>query len=438
MDFGLIAVLLAFVLLVIFLLTGMPVAFALGATGIMFTWVIMGPSKLIAVTFTTWGCMNNWSIAACLLFFLMANVLQKSGIVEELFNAASMWLGFLPGGLAISVVLVCAVIAAMSGVAAAGVVLMGLLVIPIMMKRGYSKKISIGCVAAGGPLGVLIPPSVYFIFWGAFTGTSIGKLFMGGVFPGLLLAGLFCLYIGVRCFFNPSLGPPVPVEMRGTWKEKLRSLSTLVFPLVLVFMVLGTIYLGIATPTEASAVGAVGAFICVASRGELTWKIVQESLLGALVLNGMVMWLYFCGSIFSQSLTSAGLINAIVQTLAGIGLGRWGILMVMQLTFIILGMFIDAVCMVLITMPFFFPLAMSLGFDPVWFGVLYVVNTQIGFLTPPFGFSLFYLKSVVPEGVTFGDIVHSAMPFVILQIIGLIILMLFPSIVTWLPNMVMK
>ena len=438
MDIGVITLLLVCALAILLILTGMPIAFVLGFTGVLFTWVFLGASKWISLALTTWYCMNNWAIAACLLFFLMANVLQKSGVVEDLFDTASMWLGFLPGGLAISVVIVCAIIAAMSGVAAAGVVLMGLLVIPEMLQRGYSKNISIGCVAAGGPLGVLIPPSTYFIFWGAFTGVSIGKLFMGGVFPGLLLTGLFALYIGIRCFINPSLGPPVKREVPVTLLEKLISLKAIIFPLILVFLVLGTIYLGICTPTEASAMGAMGAILCAASKGRLTWKMMRESAKGALILNGMVMWLYFCGSIFSQSLTSAGIISGAVKILVGLGLGKWGILILMQATFVVLGMFIDGICMVLVTMPFFFPLAMKLGFDPVWFGVLYIMNTQIGYLSPPFGFSLFYLKSVVPEGVTFSDIIRSVFPFMALQIVGLVIVMLLPSIATWFPGLLIR
>ncbi len=437
METGSFIIIVVFALAALFIITGMSIAFVLGITGLLFTYVTLGPDQWLSTAFTVWNCMNNWSIAACLLFFFMANILQKSGIVEELFETTSKWMGFLPGGLAVSVVLVCAVIGAMSGVAAAGVVLMGLLVIPEMLKRGYSKGISIGCVAAGGPLGVLIPPSVYFIFWGAFTGVSIGKLFMGGVFPGLLLAGLFALFIALRCFINPELGPPVPQNQRGTLKEKFASLKSIIFPIILVFLVLGTIYMGVCTPTEASAMGAVGALVCAAVRRTLTWPMLKESLKSTLVLNGMMMWLFFGGSIFSQALTSAGIINDVVASIAALGIGKWGILILMQLTFVVLGMFLDGACMVLVTMPFFFPIAMKMGFDPVWYGVLYIMNTQIGYLTPPFGFSLFYLKSVVPKNVTFGDIVRSVFPFLAIQIIALIIVMLLPGIATWLPGVIM-
>lgn len=416
------------------IITGLPIAFVLGFSGMFLTITYFGPAKLISVGFTVWNCMNNWSIAACLLFFFMANVLQRTGVVEDLFDTISKWFGFLPGGIAISVVIVCAIVAAMSGVAAAGIVLMGMLVIPEMLKRKYSKDLSIGCVAAAGPLGVLIPPSVYFIFWGSFTGVSVGKLFMGGVFPGLLLAGLFVLYIAIICFLNPSLGPPVPIDERVTLREKIFSLKNIILPAILVFLVLGTIYLGICTPTEASAMGAMGALLTAFTRKKLKLTMLKEALESTLILNGMVMWLFFGGSIFSQALTSTGIVNSIIELIANIGMGPWGILILMQLTFIILGMFIDGACMILITMPIFFPIAKKLGFDPVWYGVLYVMNTQIGYLTPPFGFSLFYLKSVVPNEIKFEDIVHSVFPFIILQLVGIIIVMLVPSIATWLPN----
>lgn len=435
MDTGWVQVVFPFVLVLVLIVTGLPVAFGLGATGILFTLYTAGPDKLISIAVTTWTCMNNWSISACLLFFLMAYILQQSGIVEELFETASKWLGFLPGGLAISVVLVCAVLAAMSGVAAAGVVLMGLLTIPAMMKRGYDKGIAIGCVAAGGPLGVLIPPSVYFIFFGAFTGTSIGALFIAGIGPGLLLTLLFCAYIATRCLLDRTLGPPIPDDQRGTWSEKWKTLKAVVFPGFLVLLVLGTIYTGICTPTEAAAMGAVGAIACSAAKRKLTWKVVKTSIRGALILNGMTMWLYFCGSIFSQSVTSAGVVNELIRGITATGLGPWGVLIMIQITWIILGMFIDAICVVLISMPFFFPLAVKMGFDPILIGALFVLNSQIGFISPPFGFSLFYLKSVVPKGVTFGDIVVASFPFLVLQVMGLAILMMFPAIALWLPGL---
>lgn len=435
MEAGSLQVILPFILVLLLIITGLPVAFVLGATGILFTLYTTGSDKLISVAVTTWTCMNNWSLSACMLFFLMAYILQESGIVEDLFEAASKWLGFMPGGLAVSVVLVCAVLAAMSGVAAAGVVLMGLLTIPSMLKRGYDKGIAIGCVAAGGPLGVLIPPSVYFVFYGAFTGTSIGALFMSGIGPGLLLTVLFCLYIMIRCFADRTLGPPVPVDQRGTWKEKWMALRAVIFPSFLVILVLGTIYTGICTPTEAAAMGAVGAFGCALVKGKLTWKIVEKSIGGSLILNGMTMWLYFCGSIFSQSVTSSGVVNELIKTIADSGLGPWGVIIIIQLTWIVLGMFIDAICMGLITLPFFFPLALKMGFDPVFLGTLFVLNSQIGYLSPPFGFSLFYLKSVVPEGITFGHIVIGSFPFLMLQVLGLIIVLFAPQIALWLPSL---
>lgn len=426
---------LVFGTVVLLLITGLPVAFALASVGVLFTLIVMGPTDWMAAALIVWKSMNNWVLAACLLFFIMANLLQKSGIIEDLFEAAYKWLDFIPGGLAVATVVVCAVIAAMSGVAAAGVVLAGLLALPEMRKRGYSKDISVGCVAAGGPLGVLIPPSVYFIFWGAFTGTSIGKLFFGGVFPGLLLTALFCAYIVIRCFFNPSLAPSIPVAERASWGEKLKSARAVILPLLLILAVLGTIYLGVCTPTEAAGVGAVGAFIITAVRRRLTWKAIRESLVSSMGLNAMVMWLFFGGSIFSQFLTSSGIVSQVVSQLTEIGLGTIGMLIIMQVVFIILGMFLDGICIVLVTMPFFFPVAVGLGIDPIWYGVLYIMNTQIGYLTPPFGFSLFYLKSVVPKDISFADIIHSIIPFVGLQVLGLAIVIAFPPIATWLPSM---
>jgi len=344
----------------------------------------------------------------------------------------------LRGGLAMGTVLICTLFAAMSGISGAGTVTMGIVALPNMLKRGYDKRIAMGCIMAGGALGVLIPPSVIMIVYGLFAQQSVGRLFAGGIFPGLLLSSLFVIYIGIRCYLNPSLGPVLPPEERANWRLKLVSLQAIVLPLFLVFGVLGSIFLGMATPTEASAVGAFGAIICAALHRKLNWSLVFNAAKRTLRTTAMIMWIILASAIFVavyQGLGAAALIENMLMTAP---VGKWVILIMMQLTLFILGCFIDPIGILMMTTPVFLPVIAFLGFDPLWYGIVFVVNMEMAYLTPPFGSNLFYMKGVVPKGITMLDIYRSIGPFVLLQALGLVIVIAFPQIALFIPSLLFK
>jgi tripartite ATP-independent transporter DctM subunit len=322
----------------------------------------------------------------------------------------------------------------MCGISGAAVVSMGTIALPHMLSRGYDKRLALGAINAGGGFGILIPPSVLMVLYALITGVSIGKLFAAGILPGLLLSLLVSLYIGLRCFIQPSLGPSLPPEERGDWREKLLALRAVVLPIFIVFIVLGSIFAGLATPTEAAAIGVFGALVAAAVHRRLTWTLLRESSIRTFALTGMVMWILFAAHAFSTAYNAMGaqsFIEGLMQYVPG---GQWGALAMILLVLFLLGMVLDPVGIMLITLPVFLPIVTSYDFDPVWFGVIFIVCMEIGYMTPPFGFNLFYLKGVAPPGVTMADIYQSVWPYVGVIVIGLILLIVFPDIVLYLPD----
>ena len=422
----------------LFLALGLPIAFVLGGTGIIFGILLWGPSSTFLISAHAIGFMRTIILIAVPLFIFMACVLERAGIAEDLYTAMHYWMGGLRGGLAAGTVLICTVFAAMSGVSAAGTVTMGIIALPNMLKRKYDKKISIGCIMAGGALGPLIPPSVLLIIWGLFAEISVGKLFAGGLLPGLLLSALFITYILIRCHFNPNLGPSLPPEERATWREKLVSLRAVILPALLVISVLGSIFLGMTTPTESAAVGALGALICAAIYRRLNWQMFKEAAFRTLKITCMVMWVMLAAMLFVSVYQGMGAPQMIENLLTTIPVSKWTILIMMQITWLGLGCFVDSTSIIFITGPVFIPVAVHLGFDPIWFGIVYAVNVEAGYLTPPFGMNLFYMKGIVPKCITMLDIYRSVLPFVMLQVIGLVCVILFPPLATWLPGMLFK
>jgi len=368
----------------------------------------------------------------------MASILQRSGVADALYDTIHKWLGGLNGGLAAGTVIIAAMFAAMSGVAAAATVSLGLIALPAMLKRKYNKVMVTGAIQAGGALGILIPPSVEMIVFALFARLSVGKMFMGGVFPGLLLASFFIIYILVRCYLQPQMGPALAKEERATWREKFSSLRQVILPLLVIFGVLGSIYLGIATPTESAAVGVLGALISAAIYGTFSWTMLKESAFTTLRVSTMIMWILFGSYAFSSVYIALGASEVVKQGLSLMPGGRWGILIGMQLSFFILGTILDTFGIIMITAPLYLPIVAELGFDPVWFGILYVMNVEMAFLTPPYGICLFYMKSVAPKEVTMLDIYRSIIPFVGLQALGLITVMIFPQIALWLPGTMIR
>jgi len=434
MSIGLITILM-FIGLAFLLALGLPVTFALGGVAVITATLLWGPGSLTIFTSSIYGQSMTIVLIAIPLFIFMAMILERSGIADELYEMMQIWLGGLKGGLAIGTVVICTIFAAMSGISGAATSTMGLIALPSMLRRGYDKSIAIGCIAAGGALGVLIPPSVMMVVLAAVAGLSVGKLFAGGICSGFLLSGLFITYIGIRCFLNPSLGPVMPVEQRGSWKKKLVSAKAIIMPIILIVAVLGSIIAGIATPTEAAAFGCVGAAICTAVKGRLTWELVKEACYKSLRLTCMIMWILVSATSFSAVYTGLGASHLIEAIMTNISVSRYLILAAMQFILLILGTFMDASGIIMICTPIFLPIILALGFDPIWFGILFVINMEMGFLTPPYGINLFYLKGVVPEGVTMGDVYRSIGPFVCLQALGLILIVIFPDIALWLPRL---
>jgi tripartite ATP-independent transporter DctM subunit len=428
--------LLLFIVLFALIFLGVPLAFALGSVAIIFSYFLLGPKSLYMLTSRTSGAMFNYVMLAVPLFMFMANVLERSGLADDLYHAFHIWMGPLRGGLAIGTVLICTAMAAMSGVSAAAVLTMGIIAVPAMLKRGYDKSVVLGATMAGGALGQLIPPSVLMVVYGGMAGVSVGKLFMGGVFPGLLLSGLFILYIGLRSFIQKDLAPALPLEERRqiTWRMKFVALKAIILPVLLIVGVLGSIFEGIATPTEAAAIGAFGSIICGLIYRRLSWEVIKVACINTLKSSCMVMWIMIGSLLFVSFYFGVGGADFVKDTLVGIKLSRWVIILGMQLVIFILGCLMDPAGIVMLCTPLWIPVIKALGFDPLWFGVLFIVNLEMSYLTPPFGYNLFYMKSIAPEGVTMADIYRSVTPFVALQAIGLVICMFFPEVITWLPG----
>jgi tripartite ATP-independent transporter DctM subunit len=429
--------LILFVALILVLFSGLPLAFALGGLALISSYFLWGPKSMLLIAVQSWGVMNSYFLVAIPLYIFMANLLQRSGIIEDLFTVMRIWFGPLRGGLAIGTIVICTLMAAMTGVVGAAVATMGILALPAMLNRKYDKRIALGAICAGGTLGILIPPSVITIVYAVTAGVSIGHMFMGGIFPGILLSALFIIYVAVRCWLQPELGPAPSVEERRKYKlvDKFVALRGVILPILLIFGVLGSIYAGIATPTEAAGIGCVGAIISAAIYRKLTWENLKESVYATAKITAMILWITIGARCFISVFSAVGGDELVTDFVTGLALNRWVILILIQVMLVFLGLFLDEIGIILLTVPIFLPIIKSLNFDPVWFGILFLVNAQMDYITPPFGYTLFYLRGVAPEGVTMGDIYRSVIPFVILQAIGLGLCMIFPDIILWLPSM---
>lgn len=432
-----------FLTLILFIVLGPPLAFCLAAVAMIFGLIDNG--FMVWPLFDMfanngWGLMNNYVLVAIPLFILMAQLLDRSKVSEQLFEALYIVLGGLKGGLGLAVVFVCTVFAATTGIIGASVVAMGLLATPALLSKNYQKEMTSGIICASGTLGILIPPSIMMVVYGGLTGmkeTSVGNLFAGAIFPGLILSGLYLIYIFIRCQINPKLGPPISKEEAGRWtaaQKWIMTLKSLVPPLALILAVMGTILAGVATPTEAAALGATGAAVLALFNRKLTWTVLKEAAYATLKTTSMVMMLFIGGMFFSTVFLSMGGGDVVADLMIGSGLNRWIILGIMMFIVFIMGMFIDWAAILLITVPVFMPIVMELEFNPLWFSLLMCVNLQTSFVTPPFGYALFYFAGVAPKGYTMMHIYRGIIPFVMLQLIGLIVLILFPSIITWLPS----
>jgi tripartite ATP-independent transporter DctM subunit len=435
--------------LAMLLMAGLPLAFVTGGLGCIFLFVFGDLSALNILPSRIFPFMTDYQLSAIPLFIFMAAMLERAGLIEELFDVVYKLLGGLRGGLASATIIASTILAAMVGVIGAAEVTMGILALPAMLKRGYDPQLACGSILAGGTLGILIPPSILAIIFAVVAQQSVGELFIGAVIPGLILSGLYIFYVTARCYINPAMGPSLPMDERVDLIGKLRLLKGIVAPMALIVLVLGVIFTGVATPVEAAGIGTFGALFVSAMHRRLTWQGTREAAVTTLKASAMVLWIIFGASIFVGFYILQGGQQFVSETLIGTGLGPYGILLIMMVILIILGMFLDWVGILLLAVPIFVPLMKSLSFDgllglpgvaaadiPLWFGVVYMVNMQMSFLSPPFGYALFYLKSVAPPEITMGIIFRSALPFLFIQAIGLAICVLFPQTILWLPKLV--
>lgn len=433
-------VLLMFVGLFIGIFFGYPTAFVLGGLAMIFGVLFSGLEVFGFFIVRLEGVMKNYTLLAVPLFLFMGVFIEKSGVAERLFSSLYLLLGGLRGGLGISTIAISALFAAATGVVGASEVTIGLMALPAMLSRDYNKSLACGSICAGGTLGILIPPSVMIVIYGPIANISVGKLFLGAIFPGILLALMYIVYIAIRCYFKPQDGPPMPLsEREAPLSRKLFLLLTSIAPpAVLVFMVLGSIFFGIAAVTEAAAVGAITSILLAAIYGRLTYQVLKEACIQTLQITSMILMIAVAASFFATVFVSLGGDDVISNLFLNLPLGKWGILFSIMLLLIIVGMFIDWIGIVFIVVPLITPIAEALGFDPIWFAVLVMVNLQISFLTPPFAYSIFYLKGITPPEVQTTDIYKGVVPFVGLQIIGLAACVLFPSLITFMPGLMIQ
>jgi tripartite ATP-independent transporter DctM subunit len=421
------------------LMTGYPVAFSFAGTAITFGgigWLVgaFDPNRLFLLPNVWFGTMSNFTLLAIPFFVFLGAVLEKSGLAEELLETIGVLLGPVRGGLALAVILVGTLLAATTGVVAATVIIMGMLSLPVMLRYGYDKQLATGVITASGTLAQLIPPSLVLLVLSDQIGVSVGDLFLGALIPGLMLSGSYMLYVLGLALFKPEMVPALPIAARESSKRNLarRVLKAVVPPVLLILAVLGSIFFGLATPTEAGAVGAVGACVLAALNRRLTWHLIKEAGHATAVVTAVVMMILFCSSLFSLVFDALGGKTLITDMLVNLPGGKLAFLIVSNIVLFLLGVFLEFIEICFIALPLLVPAAQKLGLDMVWFGVVMAINLQTAFISPPVGFSLFYLQSVVPPDVKTIDIHKGAIPFMVLQVIVLFIVMIFPQTVRWL------
>jgi len=430
---------LMFLLLLAGIGSGMPVASVLGGIGLFTGLATWGMRAVPILVSSIYGTMNSDVLIALPLFVFMGCMMEASGVADRLFMNLRILLGSLRGGMGIVAIILATVLAATTGIIGASIVMMAALALPSMLKAGYSKPLAAGIICAGGSLGILIPPSNMLIIYALSAGVSVVSLFAGAVIPGLLLAALYITYTAILCYFRPELGPPLPPEERAKIKllPLMRDLLiSLVPPVLLIVAVLGTIFLGIAAPVEASAAGAFGATLLAAINRKIDFTVLKKAAQQTLQISSTILWLVAAASMFTSIFLSLGGGRVVHDVMLGVAGGNaMVVLAIMMVLLFVLGKLICWVGILLITVPIFTPIAVSLGFDPIWFALLVCVNLQMSLLTPPFAYSIFYLKQAAPPEVTLFDMYKGVWPFIALQAVGLLLIIIFPNLVLWLPSL---
>jgi len=420
--------------LFLFLALKVPLAFATGAIALITGYIIMGARIFPIFSSSVYDIVTTYVYVALPMFIFMGSVLERSGISDDLYEVIYQWLAPVRGSLAIATVAGATILSAMIGNMGAVVVSMGVIAFPAMQARGYDNKLTMGSIMAGGSLGILIPPSVLLIILGLWAGISVRALFLAAIGPGFLLAFLHAAYVFVRCNINPELGPALSKEERVPIIEKVKKLKGVILPFALIAFVMGSIILGIASPTEASGMGAFGSLVCAAIHRRLNWQMIREVCLATLRLSAMIMWISFGAIMFVYVYNYLGGVEFVTNLMLAIPAEPWVVLIIMMVIILLLGMIIEWIGIIMLVTPIFVPIAQELGFDPLWFATLMAVNLQMDVLTPPFGYALFYMKGVAPKGTMTIDIYRAAIPFVFIQLLCLILVMAFPKIATWLPS----
>jgi C4-dicarboxylate transporter DctM subunit len=418
--------------LLLFLATRTPVAVALGLIGTIGTVVFVSPLAVQHIASLAFAQSSSFVLAVVPLFILMGEALAATGIGRDLFRTAQIWLRRVPGALAVGTVFACAIFASVCGSSPVTAATIGAMAVPEMIRRGYDKTLALGTTAAGGTLGILIPPSVPMILYGVITETSIGDLFIAGILPGVMMTILFSATVIIKVLLRPQLAPPL--RERTAWPEKWRSLGSITPVLLLAFLVIGSIYAGIATPTEAGAVGAAGALLIAAAMGYLRWPALWRALDNTVKTTAMFLLLLIGGLFSSFVLTRLGVPQGMSDFLTSVAAPSWVIIVLINLLLVVLGMFLDPLSILVIVVPIFLKAVVALGYDPVWFGIMVTIQIEIAAITPPVGFNLFVLKSVVP-GVELSDVIKGSLIFVAPMLLGIVILLLFPQIALFLPSL---
>ena len=429
-----------FATMLLMLLTGQRVFGAIGFVAAMAALLLWGDGAVEMPYTAAWKLFKWYPMLTLPLFIYMGYMISESGIADDLYRMFHVYFGGIKGGLAIGTMGMMVAISAMNGLSVAGMAIGATIALPAMLKLGYDKRMITGVVQAGSSLGILVPPSVVLVLYGMIARQPVSKLWLAGIIPGIMMATLFILYIYIRCKLQPELGPALPKEERQISKtEKMKLLQAGLIPFAIFFSMTGLFLMGIASLVECSAVGAFGATLAALVKGKLNWPVIENTLKKTLGVSCMFMWIILAALSFGAVFDGIGAVRAI-ETLfiERWNLSPWGVLIMMQLSYILMGMFLDDTAMLVIVAPLYVPLIIALGFNPIWYGVLYTITCQIAYMTPPFGYNLFLMRAMAPKEIDLIDIYRSIIPFVLVMCLGLAIVMIFPEIATWLPDYVSR
>ncbi len=423
--------------MMLMLLTGQRVFAAIGGVATLFALMLWGKGAYEMPFNASFVLLNWYPLLTLPLFIYMGYMFSESGIAGDLYRMFHVWMGPIPGGLAVGTIGLMVAVSAMNGLSVAGMAIGASIALPEMLKRKYDKIMITGVIQAGSSLGIMVPPSVVLVLYGMIARQPVGHLWMAGVLPGFLLAGLFVLYILIRCKLQPQLGPVLPIEERRliSWGERFRLLRAGIVPLVIIFSMTGLFLMGVTSLVECAAAGAAATTLAAAVNRRLNRRVIEDTLRNTLSVSCMFMWVILAALCFGAVFDGLGAVHAI-ETLfiKKWELSPWHVLVMMQLTYILMGMFLDDTAMLIIVAPLYVPLVIKLGFNPIWYGVLYTITCQIAYMTPPFGYNLFLMKAMAPPEVSLADIYRSIIPFVLVMMLGLAIVIIFPQIALWLPE----